>query len=201
MRTQNQTAAERREAVLDAAVVEFALKGLHGTSTEDIARRAGISQPYVFRLFSTKKELFIAAAERVCDRIEVIFRQAAASGAPDALAAMGQAYNGLLGERHELLMLLQSYAAAGDPEVRPVVCRRLQRILALVREAAGVSMEQASAFFATGMLLTIATVAEVPELLGLEDWEEAERLQLEIAAGRQKAGGWMLRWEATEPCP
>ncbi|MGH3145143.1 MAG: TetR/AcrR family transcriptional regulator, partial [Rubrobacter sp.] len=52
---------ERRETVLDAAVVEFAEKGLHGASTEGIAERAGISQPYVFKLFGTKKGLFLSA--------------------------------------------------------------------------------------------------------------------------------------------
>ena len=54
--TQRQSAEERREEILEAALVEFADRGLHGTSTEDIARRVGISQPYVFRLFGTKKQ-------------------------------------------------------------------------------------------------------------------------------------------------
>ena len=62
------TADERREAILEAARGEFASTGFHGTSTETIAERAGISQPYLFRLFGTKKELFIASVRRVLPR-------------------------------------------------------------------------------------------------------------------------------------
>ena len=69
-----QTAEQRRESILDAAMIEFGLKGLHGTSTDDIARRAGISQPYLFRLFRTKHELFLATVERCFARTEQTFR-------------------------------------------------------------------------------------------------------------------------------
>jgi AcrR family transcriptional regulator len=58
------TAADRREAVLEVALVEFAAHGYEGASTEEIARRVGISQPYVFRLFGTKKDLFKAPVGR-----------------------------------------------------------------------------------------------------------------------------------------
>src|SRR6266566_6120885 len=71
------TAEERRAEVLQAAVAEFALHGLHGTSTEMIAKRIGISQPYVFRLFASKKELFLAAIDQCFDRVETAFRNAA----------------------------------------------------------------------------------------------------------------------------
>ena len=54
------TAQERRAELLAAALSEFAIGGLHGTSTEAIAKRAGISHAYLFRLFGTKKQLFIA---------------------------------------------------------------------------------------------------------------------------------------------
>ena len=80
-----QTAGERRIAVLEAANVEFALRGLHGASTDAIARRAGISQPYLFRLFGSKKELFIAVIEDCFARTLESFR-AAASGSPGAAA-------------------------------------------------------------------------------------------------------------------
>jgi AcrR family transcriptional regulator len=91
--TTRQTAAERKDAILDAALVEFSRAGLAGTSTEDIARRAGISQPYLFRLFGTKKELFKATAER-CMRQTLDLMQTAAAGlhGEDALGAIGKAY-------------------------------------------------------------------------------------------------------------
>ena len=76
------TAAERRDAVLRAAQVAFARGGLHGTSTEEIAEAAGISQPYLFRLFGTKKKLFVATVERcLADTLEVFRRRPAASAA------------------------------------------------------------------------------------------------------------------------
>src|SRR5258705_13960667 len=70
MTRQRIPAAERREMVLEAAVPEFAAGGLAGTSTEDVARRAGISQPYLFRLFPTKKALFLALVGRCFRRVE-----------------------------------------------------------------------------------------------------------------------------------
>ena len=57
-------AAERREELIAAAVHEFAHGGLHGTPVERIARRVGVAQPYVFSLFPSKRDLFLAALER-----------------------------------------------------------------------------------------------------------------------------------------
>src|ERR1041385_4430257 len=90
---QRMPAAERREMVLEAAVAELAAPGLAGTPTEDVARRAGISQPYLFRLFPTKKALFLALVERCFRRVEGTFTEAAGDlvGA-EALAAMGDSY-------------------------------------------------------------------------------------------------------------
>jgi AcrR family transcriptional regulator len=71
-------AAERREALIEAAVHEFAHGGLHGTPVERIARRVGVAQPYVFSLFPTKRDLFLAALERSFERVAETFRSAAA---------------------------------------------------------------------------------------------------------------------------
>ena len=95
------SAVERKEEILEAAVAEFAVKGLHGTSTEAIAKRAGVSQPYLFRLFGTKKGLFIEAVERGFDRIQHMFGEAVAEAGPAweaRMAAMGDRYFALLGE-------------------------------------------------------------------------------------------------------
>src|SRR5882757_4792993 len=91
--TERKTKAERREEILDAAMLEFAERGLHGSSTEAIATRAGISQPYVFRLFGTKRELFRAVVAR-CFRetLEMFQRAAEGSRGEEALRAMGEAY-------------------------------------------------------------------------------------------------------------
>src|SRR3954466_6998388 len=87
------SAAERREAVLRVAIAEFARTGLHGTSTEKIAAGGEISHPYLFRLFGTKKELFLAGRQRCHERLREAFPRAAeAAGEDDRLAAMGKAY-------------------------------------------------------------------------------------------------------------
>src|ERR1700758_3815210 len=96
-------AAERRDALIDAAVHEFANGGLHGTPVDRIARRVGVAQPYVFSLFGSKKELFLAAVERGFERVAEVFEHAAAGFDPaqfepgaDVLHAMGQGYRDLL---------------------------------------------------------------------------------------------------------
>src|SRR6266487_4688564 len=100
MTRQRMPAAERREMVLEAAVPEFAAHGLAGTSTEDVARRAGISQPYLFRLFPTKKALFLALVARCFRRGEDTFTAAAGDLTGDeAMAAMADSYTRLLDDR------------------------------------------------------------------------------------------------------
>src|SRR6478672_2400283 len=112
------TADERRAAVIEAAAAEFALAGLAGTSTDDIARRAGISQPYLFRLFRTKRDLFLATVEHCFARTEQVFTEAAVGDTPEQrLQAMGLAYCALLADRTKLMMQMQAYAACGDDEV------------------------------------------------------------------------------------
>src|SRR5512133_1778045 len=118
------SAEERREAVVDIAVDEFAKRGLHGTPTEEIANKAGISHAYLFRLFPTKADLFTAATERCFDRVIETFAKAAEGvDKGERLAAMGRAYVGLLEDRTRLLSQLQGYAACEDPAVRKVVRR------------------------------------------------------------------------------
>src|SRR3954469_19667089 len=104
--TTRQTADERRVAVLDAATKEFAMKGLHGASTEDIARTAGISQPYLFRLFGTKKELYLATSQRAIEHLYQVFADAAADKQGlDALHAMGEAYQDVMSDRDRLMLM------------------------------------------------------------------------------------------------
>src|SRR5438132_8345190 len=121
--TKRKSAEERRESVLDSAFAEFAERGLDGASTEAIAEKAGISQPYVFRLFGTKKELFKAVVTR-CFRqtLEVFQRAAEGKRGEEALEAMGLAYIELLEtQRTRLLTQMQAYAACYDAALRAVV--------------------------------------------------------------------------------
>ncbi len=158
VKTLRQTAEQRREAVLDAAKIEFARHGLHGASTDAIARRAGISQPYLFRLFGTKKELFLALNEACFAETLHVFREAASGkSGEEALKAIGDAYRGLIeSDRTMLQGQLQSYAASvEDVEVRESTARGYGRLVDYVETVSGADRQTISAFFATGMLLNV----------------------------------------------
>jgi AcrR family transcriptional regulator len=175
------SAEERREEILGVALRHFAESGYHGTSTEAIAREAGISQPYLFRLFRTKKELFLACDDRACEKILAAFRRAAAEAGPgDRLEAMGKAYvNELLTDRHALLMLMQGYVAVSDPEIRDHVRRKYGEVITEVTELSGAPAEQVWQFFATGMHLNIVTMLDLGVMAGenpvIADWLELHR--------------------------
>lgn len=141
--------------------------GYAGTSTEQIVKRAGISQPYLFRLFRTKKALFLAALNLGFDRIEQHFANAADGlTGRDALAAMGLSYLEYLGETDLLLLQLHAYAASGDEEIRKEVARRFENLATLVKERTGVDEAELGNFFSTGMLLNVAAA------LGLKRFQD-----------------------------
>lgn len=167
-----QTAEQRRDALVDAAIVHFAQTGLHGTAVSTITDAVGITQPYAFSLFGTKKGLFLAAVERGFDRVEGVFRDAAAGAPEDPFQAMKESYRAVLSDRTSLLMQLQSYAASGDDEVREVVRQRFAQLYALVRELSGAPREELTQFFASGMLLNVAAALDLPQLLLDETWLE-----------------------------
>jgi AcrR family transcriptional regulator len=159
------SAEQRRKAVVEAAVTEFARGGLDGTSTEDIARRAGISQPYLFRLYPTKKALFIATLESGFGRIIDTFERATEGLDDDAaLEAIGQAYAALLEDRDLLLMQLHAYAACGDPDVRAATRRAFRRMWSAISGLAGISGEELAQFVAMGMLLNVAAAMDLDEV-------------------------------------
>jgi AcrR family transcriptional regulator len=159
-----QTAEERREAVLEAARHEFARHGLHGASTDAIARRAGISQPYLFRLFGSKKELFLAVNDACFARTLETFR-AAASGksGKDALEAMGDAYRRLIGDDRSMLQgQLQAYAASvEDEDIRASAAQGYGRLVDYVETVSGADRPTITRFFATGMLLNVLAALEL----------------------------------------
>ena len=163
------TADERRDAIVAAATAEFATGGLVGASTEAIARRVGVSQPYVFQLFGTKKDLFLAVVGSCFSRIILAFEGAAARWTPgdeacnSALMAMGLAYKKLLADRTLLLVQLQAYAAGSDPDVRSVVREEWGRLYRRVRDlSGGASKEEIHQFFAEGMLLNLGAAVGLP---------------------------------------
>jgi len=159
------TADERREAILEAARDEFASTGYYGTSTETIAERAGISQPYLFRLFGTKKELFLETVRRGFRNVLGIFQKAAAANPEgDVFLSMGHAYGDARRDRTSLMFQMQAYAACEDPDVRKVVREEFAEIYKFVESVSGGDAERVQEFFKTGMLINVAAAMDLGAL-------------------------------------
>jgi len=176
-------AAQRREELIAAAVHEFAHGGLHGTPVERIARRVGVAQPYVFSLFPSKRELFLAALDRSFQRVADTFTAAAEAfeqgstpeTCEDALEAMGVAYKELLRSDRDYLMLQHHcYAACDDEVVRARVRHRYAELVELARELSGADAESLDDFFRHGMALNVAAALGVEDLSTSSPWVEAE---------------------------
>src|SRR5476649_769315 len=141
---------ERREEILDAAVAVFAERGLHGASTDEIARLAGISQPYVYRLFGTKKELYVSVVAR-CFRQTLEIFQRAAEGKRGEAALQAQ---------------MQAYAACADPEICAVVRNGYGDLVSYVQRVSGVSQKELAEFFSHGILMNTLASMNAPA----DDW-------------------------------
>jgi AcrR family transcriptional regulator len=162
---ERKSAEVRREEILEAAMAEFALDGFAGTSTEEIARRAGISQPYLFRLFGTKKQLFIEAVRRGFRRVLTTFEEAAVrNDEGNVFLSMGHAYGDLRRDRSSLMFQMQAYAACEDPEIREVVREEFAAIYRFVESVSGGDEEGIQEFFKTGMLINVAAAMDLQAL-------------------------------------
>jgi AcrR family transcriptional regulator len=175
--TVRKSAEVRREEILEAAMKEFAYGGLHGSSTEAIARRAGISQPYLFRLFGTKKDLFVASSRRCFNRVLEAFQEAAeGKRGVEAKKAMGEAYDRLLADREMLLGQLQMYAACSDPDVRDAARAGFAELFRYVESVTGARTVEIRDFFAMGMLMNVAAALDLPQICGEDDaWAQELR--------------------------
>jgi AcrR family transcriptional regulator len=168
------TAEDRREAVLQAAMPVVAARGIHGTPTAEIAKQAGISHAYLFRLFPTKSDLAIAVVERANQRIYDAFADAAASAGPsgeEKLHAMGMAYKELLDDRDLLLVQMHSHAAAADDEaIRDAARKGFERLVSLIERETGADATMVGRFMATGMLMNVVGALDLESVQ--EHWAE-----------------------------
>lgn len=146
-------AADRRELILEAATAVFGAKTYVGTTTDEVARAAGVSQPYVVRLFGTKEKLFIAVIERAYGRLIDEFRRALPGDADGRAERMGRAYTGLLAERGMLPVIANSTALGGEAEIGKVARAGFSDIWRFIRDEAGFTAEETREFMATGMLI------------------------------------------------
>jgi AcrR family transcriptional regulator len=176
-------ASERRDALIDAAVHEFAQTGFHGTPVDRIARRVGVAQPYVFSLFHSKRELFLAAVERgfaqvseLMTRTHDAFDPAIALPDTDALTAMGKAYVEMLSTDRDYLMLqLQAYAACDDDVVRDRVRALYAQLVRHVEAISGADQERIDNFFRYGMWLNVTAAMGVEDLSVGCEWIRGNR--------------------------
>lgn len=164
------SAEKRREQILAAATTEFSRLGLHGASTMTIAERASVSQPNMFRLFSTKRELFIAALEQVVEQIKQRMISSGEANPANPLTVMADRWRDLLENRELMLMLLQGYAACSDEEVRNAMHRASIEMFSRIEQMPGIGPETARRFYAEGMYLTIAAAMDFPAI-GNKDTE------------------------------
>ncbi|WP_433546175.1 TetR/AcrR family transcriptional regulator [Streptomyces sp. CA-294286] len=157
------SAEERRESVIRAAMVEFARAGYRGTSTEVIAQRVGVSQPYLFRLFPNKQAIFLAAAKRCVEDTTEVFRGAGEGlEGHEALDAMGAAYRALIADDPDMLhMQMQVYVAvasaeaAGDHEFGEPIRASWMEMFDTVHLKLGADVGETTQFFAYGMLINV----------------------------------------------
>jgi len=164
----NSTADHRREAVIEAAARLFARRGLTGTPTTAIADAAGISQPYIFRLFGSKIELTVAVInhchQQVHQRLSWAAARARATG-QDVLDAMEAAYRELILDG-ELLIVLQGAVAAAtaEPRIRDAMRTNLVDLVGLISRETGLGDDDAWSFLVAGMVLAIRRdLLEMPE--------------------------------------
>jgi AcrR family transcriptional regulator len=155
----------RQQQVLEAAVAAFAEGGYAGTTTDQVARLAGVSQPHVVRMFGGKQALFLALHRHITERIETAFRVATATRDPEIepLEALGRAYLELTSDRDLLRVMQHGFMAGADPTLGPAVRSCLTRIYRLVRELTGATPEVARDFIANGLLINTLVCLQLPE--------------------------------------
>lgn len=161
--SQRMSGAQRREEILVAARTVFAERG-YAASTDEVARAAGVSQPYVVRLFGTKRELFLEAYKVASGQI--IEALTAVPAGPDAALRMGDAYIGLLADRDLLRMVMHGFIAGADEEVGRVARHTLGEAFRLYQERSGEDEQAARLFVAQGMLINVLLAVDAPAHAG-----------------------------------
>ena len=170
------SAAERREEILDAACEVIAGAGFAGATTADIARRAGISQPYVFRFFPSKKDLSLAVVDRCVSQLLSDWERVVPQPGESRLNALGRTYvEALPNRRTQLLVQLQAYAAADDPDMAEAMRHHLSRIYRYIamqarRDGASNPFAEAATFLSRGFLINAAMAIGLESVLTPDEW-------------------------------
>lgn len=183
--SERMSAGDRREQIIIAAAAVFGERGYAGGTTDAIARQAGISQAYVVRMFGSKENLFVEVGNYASTRVIAAFRGAIAGFPPDApvearTALLGEAYGRLMEDRGLLLSLLQLFSQGHDPVLGAQARRCYLDVYRVARDEAGLGPQAATAFFSTGMLVTVLTAMRMQDAIA--DPDAAELLSCVLGA-------------------
>lgn len=151
-----------------AAIERFARKGFYGTTTHEIAEEAGISQPYLYRLFPNKEAMFAAAVDRVSEVMTATLAAHAANSVESKAVPLAarDAYTALISDETVLRFLMHANCAAEEPLVREAVRRCYAKQVHTVERLLGSDDEAVRRWFGAGMLENVVNV------LGLADIDE-----------------------------
>jgi AcrR family transcriptional regulator len=164
------SADERRELVVEAARREFAALGLGGATGEGLSYRAGISHPYLLRLFGSKRELFLEVVDRLFDGLVAAARGARAPESDgDGFTALEHSLKEALGEDGPSL-LLQCFAACGVDEVRLAVQRRMGELYEALERAAPSRGAEIEGLLSRLLLIGALEAARLSDLASREAW-------------------------------
>jgi AcrR family transcriptional regulator len=147
----------------------FAEKGYYNTTTALIAEKAGISQPYIFRFYKTKEELFVAVLDRAFERILQTF-QNVESSSEQIVANMVKAYEELSVSHPNEIALQVIGLSVTEESIRNCSKTGLSRIrnytLERFREANVPNAErEVTTFLARGILCNISYFLDFPEIM------------------------------------
>ena len=180
---------DRKELVLTAATGVFGEHGYVGTTTDAVAKAAGVSQPYVVRMFGTKEALFLAVLHRALARLLEAFDAAIDAGSENLHERIGAAYGELLTDRGLLLSLMHAFVLGSDPAIGAAARRGFLQVYGLLRHRAGFSAEEARDFLAQGMLLNTM----VGIRMAAEDDDDARELVACVAPTKSELLGRLAR--------
>jgi len=172
MRSSRLSAPERRAAVVETACRVFAKSSYHGSTTAQIARETGVTEPVLYRHFSSKRELYLVCLAAAWERLRALWEKALESE-PDPSAwvhTLGKTYLQARAADRVIVVDLWIQAltvAADDPEIRRGLRDQVREVHDFVagvirrgQEAGGILPErdpdaEAWIFISLGLLTTI----------------------------------------------
>jgi AcrR family transcriptional regulator len=174
-RRRRMSAEDRRTLIVDRALPEFASYGVNGVTADALAHAVGVSQPYLIRLFGSKKELYLAVVNRSFELLEQEI-DATVADLPESprerLDAITKAHRKLLRASKVRLGEMQLYASCGDPDIRAVVRDRWAKLYQHTQEITGASDEEMVEFVSRQVLAAVTAALDLESIKDSEPWAQ-----------------------------